>query len=144
MASVQEPGIVRLYIEKPNGTRYKVFEMRTEESGPGGAPDHVVSANTDKWRPQPRVGGTIERGDKLIMSVVLDASDGIDVSDCVFSIPITNLANGIVERVSDAAFTMIDVTPGIAVETVLGTYEFSQGNKQFGGGFIGIFIEDDT
>ena len=144
MASAQEPGIVKLYVEKPSGARFPVFNMRTEEAGPGGAPDHVVSANTDKWRFQPVVGGVIDRGDKLVMTVTLDASDGIDVSDCVFSIPITNLSNGLVERITDADFTMSDITPAANTETVLGTYEFQSGNKRFGGGHIAIFIEDDS
>lgn len=144
MASAQEPGLVKLYVEKPNGLRYKVLEMRTEEAGPGGAPDHVVSANTDKWRFLARQGGQIERGDKFILAVVLDASDGLDVSDCVYSIPVTNLSNGLVERITDAQFTQSDITPAAATETVLGTYEFTSGGKQFGGGHVGIFIEDDT
>jgi len=157
MASVQEPGLVYLDVEKPDGIRYRVFTMRTEEAGAGGSPDHVVSANvivygtnTDKWRFVPVSGGDIERGDKLIMSVKLDASDGIqsilsaiDVSDCVFSIPITNKRNGLVEKITDADFTMGDITPAAATETVLGTYEFTGGTKRFGGGHIGIFIDDE-
>jgi hypothetical protein len=145
MASAQEPGLIQMFIEKPSGTRYLVFKMRSEEAGPGGAPDHVVSANTDKWRFIQRQGGQIERGDKLIILFTSDSADSLDTSDCVYSIPITNLANGIVDRITDNDLTLkTDPAVAEATETRIGEYEFTSGGKQFGGGYIGVFIEDDT
>lgn len=144
MASAQEPGLVEIFIEKPNGNRYLVLSKRTEELGPGGAPDHVVSANTEKWRFLPKGGGVIDRGDKMVIMLTTDGADGIDVSDCVFSIPVTNLSNGLVETLTDGKFTMSDVTCPAGTQLKLAEYEFTAGNKQFGGGYIGLFIEDDT
>lgn len=144
MASAQEPGVVRLYIKKPNGASIEVLKRRSEELGPGGAPDHVVSANTDKWRFIPiRQDLIIQRGDKLLVSFTSDAADTLDASDCVATIPFTRRDGGI-EIVTDADLSLGDIACAAGVETFIGEYEFPQGPLKFGGAHIGIFIEDDT
>lgn len=144
MASAQEPGLIRLYIEQQDGTRTPVFTMRSEEAGPGGAPDHVVSANTDKWRfVNKRNAPIIVRGDKLVVTFTADAADTLDGSDCVMSIPFTRRDGGI-DVVTDADISPGDTACAAGVETVIGTYEFPSGERKFGGAYVGIFIEDDT
>lgn len=143
MASAQEPGVIKLYIVKPNGLRIPILSMRTEEAGPGGAPDHAVSANQEKWRTIPVGGPIINHGDQLVGTLILDASDGIDVSDCVFSIPFKRQDGGL-DLVSDADVTMTDITPPASTETQLFTYSFVGGPRKFGGGTIFMAIEDDT
>lgn len=143
MASAQEPGVIKMYILKPNGMRIPIFTMRTEEAAPGGAPDHAVSANQEKWRYWPVGGPIINHGDRLLINVKLDASDGIDVSDCVFSIPFKRSDGGI-DIITDADVTMTDITPPAAAETQLAYYDFVGGPRKFGGATIFMAIEDDT
>ena len=88
-------------------------------------------------------GPVINHGDRLLMTVTADASDGIDVSDCVFSIPFKR-ADGGVDIITDSDFTMSDITLPAATETQLGYYDFVGGPRKFGGGTIFIAIEDDT
>jgi hypothetical protein len=146
MASAQEPSLVRFYVKRPNGDMDHLYENRVEFLGPGGSADHVVAstATPDVLITVPaRTDIPIARGDKLVITVELDASDGIDVSDCVWQIPFRS-ADGGVFILTDAKVTMSDITPAAATETILGTYEFEQGPYYFGGGKIFVSIEDDT
>jgi len=146
MASVQEPSLVKLYIKKPNGNLIRILQERVEFLAPGGSADHVVSstATPEKLiRIPPKTSVPINRGDELVISVTLDASDGVDVSDNVYSLPFLDSTGGKFV-VTDADFTQSDVTPAAATETILGRYEFTQGPFVFGGGPIFLSIEDDT
>ena len=146
MASAQEPGLVRFYVKRPNGDLDHIYENRVEFLGPGGSPDHVVAstATPDVLLNIPPIANVpIARGDKLVMTVELDASDGIDVSDCVFQIPFRNAAGGVFV-LTDRKMTMSDLTPPAGTELTLATYEFEQGPFVFGGGKIFVSIEDDT
>ena len=77
------------------------------------------------------------------MTLVLDAADGIDVSDCVFSIPFKRSDGGL-DIISDADFTMVDLAVPVGSETELGYYDFVGGPRKLGGHTVFIAIEDDT
>lgn len=79
-----------------------------------------------------------------------DATDGIDVSDCVMFIPaVIRDASGIKSQkclnTTDLAITA-DLTPIAACEQAMGAgYTVPQGcNLQLGGGPLVISVEDDT
>lgn len=143
MASAQEPGVCRLTVKKPSGAEIELLKMRSEELGPGGSPDHVVSANQDKWRFINVGGPIINHGDELRLYFKPDGADTIDVSDCVMTIPFRRAGGG-TDIVTDADMTMDDVAIAAGAETLLATYTFVGGPRKFGGQHIGLFIEDDT
>ena len=150
MASVTEPGVVRLYAVAPNGQKSQVATYRNGEAvSAGGSPDGVLANKTaDKQLFQPRAGPVMSTGWTFAATFTLDATDGIDASDCVISIPITR-DDGVVRylNATDLGFTVdLPAATPAGVELPLGTGFTIPNNTrfQFGGGIIVISIEDDT
>lgn len=90
MASVQEPCLVRLYRVFPNGDKRLITQARVEQTAPaGGAPDGApASVSTPEKLLTINSGEIFQVNDVLMISVELDSADGIDASDCIFSIPL--------------------------------------------------------
>lgn len=90
MASVQEPSLVRLYRQFPNGDKRLITQARVEQLAPaGGAPDGApASVSTPEKLLTISSGEIFQINDILLVSVELDAADGLDKDDAIWSIPL--------------------------------------------------------
>jgi len=150
MASAIEPGLLRLYAVNPARQRLLIGSFRN--GGPvsaGNSPDGVLANLTaDKQLFQPVGGPVMSTGWTLQVTLAMDASDGLDASDSVISIPITE-DNGVVRFVNatDLGYTTdYPASTPASVELALGAgFTIPAGSRfKFGGGPIVISVEDDT
>jgi len=151
MASVTEPGTLRVYAVTPEGQKVgPVYQARN--GGPisaGGSPDGVLANKTaDKWAYMPKSNVVLSGGWKVFATIELDAADGIDASDCYVDIPITIKGAGIKHlNASDLGFsTDYPASTPAAIELPLGAgYTIPNGQLvKIGGDKAAISIEDDT
>jgi len=82
--AVREEGIWRFYVSGGSGTRYKVFEARSEVVGAAG---QISVPSEHNFMPE---GGLYApAGGKLIVTYQSDATDILDTTDCtITSLPI--------------------------------------------------------
>ncbi len=150
MASLNEPGNVKVVAITPEGQEIAILEYRSDSPiNAGKSPDGVLANLTiDKWMYAKRAGPVLKDGWKVGIRFKLDASDGLDVSDGVIQVPITRDDGG----VKTLNATDFGNTTDIPAATVAGTwialgtdYAIPNGTRyQIGGGPIVISIEDDT
>ena len=91
MASIQEPGLVRIYRQTPDGNKTQIAQMRVEDSAPaGGAPDAAgASVSTPEKRMTINSPVTFVNDDILLITFEPDTGgDGIQTADSVWSIPL--------------------------------------------------------
>ena len=156
MASDQNTGAeVILYAESPAGTRTILFKGVNEQTGPGGSPDGAqatVKANELPRMPPGKV--LLTGGVKIIPAVKLKVADGVDASDCVFNIPVTDV-NGHLKYLSTAdlgiSTDLPASTPASQISDLGTGYELSNGEKLVLGGVDGsqgatyfMSVENDT
>jgi hypothetical protein len=91
MASATESGEVRIMAEDIQGNQFVCYKLRTDGAiNAGGAPDGVLAnATVDKQVKLGLAGPVCRGGWKIRMILKMDGADGIDASDCVVQIPIT-------------------------------------------------------
>lgn len=149
MASIQEPGIVRVIGRSPNGREVLLWEGSVSVSAPGGgAPDGVLASavSIDRRLFVPiRSDVVLTDNSKIYVEFTADGPDGIDVSDCIWDIPITT-PNG-VKFISRGQFTdhaPADYNAVAGVPVRVGGYKITEGRVQFGGGPLFIDMQDDT
>lgn len=146
MASLQEPSLIRLYRQRPNGNKTLIMQERVETLAPaGGAPDGAAaSVATPEKRITIQSGEVFEINDKLMVSVELDAADGLDASDCTWAIPLlTAQGPKTLGRAQFTSPTFADITPAATTETFIGGYLITEiGARLFGKIFLDI--QDDT
>jgi len=151
MASGAAPGAkILIYGVTPSRSKTTLFQGVNEQTGPGGAPDAVqatTKANELPFLPVQNI--ELKGGDKLMIFTVLTVSDGLDLSDGVFNIPI--IRNGNLEYLSSADFVISTATDYPAstpagVELQLGTgYVVPEGDRiKLGGGNYFISVQNDT
>lgn len=149
MASLQEPGIVRVIGRSPNGREVLLWEGSVSVSAPGGgAPDGVLSSavSIDRRLFVPvRSDVILTDNSRIYVEFTPDGTDGIDVSDCIWDIPITT-PNGVkfISRSQFADHASVDYTATAAVPARVAGYKITEGRVQFGGGPLYIDIQDDT
>lgn len=146
MASTQEPCLVRLYRSQPNGNKTLIAQARVEQLAPaGGAPDAAASSvATPEKLLAINSPVTLVNDDVLLVSVELDAGDGLDASDCIWSIPlVTNQGSKTLGRAQFANPTFADVTLAAGVESYIAGYRIVEGNARLSGK-IYLDIQDDT
>jgi hypothetical protein len=84
--------------------------------------------------------------DIIYIEVTTRAGDGIDVSDCIWSIPIT-LPDGTIKYLAQADFAnpaTADYTAVANIPVIVAGYKVTEGPIHFGGGVIYLDIQDDT
>jgi len=146
MASAQEPCLVRLYRMQPNGDKKQVAQARVEQLAPaGGAPDAAAaSVSTPEKLLTISSPVIFQNDDILLVSVELDASDGLDASDCIWSIPlVTSSGSKTLGRAQFANPTFNDLTPAANVETFIAGYRIVEGQARLSGKIF-LDIQDDT
>lgn len=150
MASANEPGVLRLVTERPDGRQKVAYQVRSDSAvNAGKSPDGVLANLThDKQVFIGRVGPMLTAGDKIHLMFKLDAADGIDVSDCVIEIPYWEDGNFKQLNAADIGATTDLPAATVAdawVEIGTGYTIPSSVSKAFlGQGNIVLSIEDDT
>jgi len=146
LASVQEPGLVRLYRSTPANDKTLITQQRIEQMGPGGgapdgAPASVVSPEKLLNIASPVV---LKTDDILIVTFQPDTGgDGVDASDCIWSIPtVTPSGSSAIGRAQFANPTFADMTL-VATEQVIAGYRVTEGTLRVQGK-IYLDIQDDT
>ena len=146
MASAQEPGLVRLYKEEPNGNKTLIMQDRVEALAPaGGAADGApASVSTPEKQTTVDSNVVLNNDDKLIVTFEPDAGgDGLDASDSIFRIPlVTQAGSKVIGRAqfNDPAFA--DMTLVANEQTVCG-YKIVEGPARLAGK-IYLDLQDDT
>lgn len=148
MASLQEPGTVVIYRRTPDGRKDPLLDMRVEVLAPsGGAPDAAAASvvTPEKRVVIGTVPVTLEIDDILELSFTADGADGIDVSDSIWQIPMTD-SYGKVFYLSQGQFAnpaAADYTTVAATEKTVAGWRATR-RSRLGGGPIYIDIQDDT
>ena len=146
MASAQEAGLVRVYRARPNGDKKLIFQERVERLAPaGGAPDGAAASVATPEKQLTVVSDvTLVNDDILLVSVELDASDGLDASDCIWAIPaVTPSGPKTLGRAQFANPTFADITPAAATETFIAGYKVTEGQIKLQGKIF-LDLQDDT
>lgn len=148
MASGQLSCVNRLYAVRPDGKKFRLFSASNNITGPGGSPDGVQATVKANELPEMAVNPLeMNPGTKIVPYVELSVSDGMDVSDSIWSVPI--LRNGAPDylEASDLGMTA-DLPAGFPVsrEVPVGSgYTIPDGDKiQVGGATYFISSENDT
>lgn len=145
MASVQEPCLVRLYKQSPNGDKKKLAQARVEQLAPaGGAPDGApASVATPEKLLTINSPVVMQNDDVLLVSIECDASDGIDASDCIWSIPlVTTNGSQTLGRSQFTQPTFADLTAPTS-EVFIAGYKITESQARLSGK-IYLDIQDDT
>lgn len=146
MASAQEAALIRFYRAQPNGNKTLIFQERVESLAPaGGAADGAsASVSTPEKRLKVNSNVILKNDDILLVSVELDGSDGLDASDCIWSIPlVTDQGSKAIGRAQFANPTFADITPAAATETFIAGYKVIEGAVRLSG-IIYCDLQDDT
>jgi hypothetical protein len=146
MASVQEPGLVRIYRKKPAGDSTLITQQRVEQLAPaGGAPDGApASVSTPEKLLTINSSVELKNDDILLVTFEPDTGgDGIDASDCIWSIPVvTPSGSQALGRAQFANPALSDLTL-IANEQVAAGYKVTEGSLRVAGKIF-LDIQDDT
>jgi len=148
MASVQEPGLVRIVAHKPTGEETELYSGTVSVVAPGGGSPDGAGSSTPKIneRLHVPVHPAILRNDDIIyIEFTADGADGIDVSDSLWAIPLT--VRGSVKHIARGDFAnpaAADYTTVAAIPTRVAGYKIVEGPCQFGGGSIYVDFQDDT
>lgn len=146
MASVQEPGLVRIYAVRPSGDKQKILQQRVETLAPaGGAPDGApASVSTPEKLLTVNSPVILNNDDVLQVTFTPDTGgDGLDASDCIWSIPtITPSGSSAIGRAQFANPTFADMTL-VANEQVVAGYKVTEGQLRIAGKIF-LDLQDDT
>lgn len=150
MASATEAGTIRVYAVEPNGHRHLVYQARNGGAiSAGGSPDGVLANKTvDTQVFWPKKQPVMSGGWKVMVTLAMDAADGLDASDSYIEIPISIKGAGVRHlNASDLSYTTdLPASTPASVETPIGTgYTIPNGELAvIGGAHCVISIEDDT
>lgn len=146
MASAQEPGLVRVYKQTPAGHKTLILQQRVEQLAPaGGAPDGApASVSTPEKLLGVNSPVTLVNDDILLVTFEPDTGgDGLDASDCIWSIPSVTPAGSIaLGRAQFANPAFADITL-VANEQVIAGYKVTQGSLRVAGKIF-LDLQDDT
>jgi len=153
MASIQEPGTVEIWATRSDGARRKVWSGSVANSAPaGGAPDGALSSvsTPEKRIFLPASMPILRRDDKIEVVFTAVGADGIDVSDSVWIIPVTEIGRDgrtSVKYLGQGDFTSptpADYTTVANIPTIVGGYLVVEHGLQIGGGVLYLDMQDDT
>ena len=154
MASAQEAGQVTIYAVRRDGLRKKVSSGHISVYAPGGgAADGALSSvpNIDQRNVVPVSGPMLRPDDKIEVEFTAEGADGLDASDSVWAIPVTEFdVNGKpigVKHLSRGDFAnpaFADITLTANVPQILAGYTVTEAGLKFGGSHIFLDAQDDT
>jgi len=146
MASAQLGVLARLYKKQPDGNKMLIAQARVEQLAPaGGAPDAAAaSVSTPEKLLMINSPVTMVNDDILEITAESDTGDGLDASDCIWSIPlVTPQGSKTIGRSQFANPTFADITLVAGVETVIGGYRIVEGQARLSGK-IYLDLQNDT
>jgi len=146
MASIQEPGLYRLYRSQPNGNKTLLAQARVEQLAPaGGAPDAAAaSVSTPEKLLVINSPVNMINDDILLISFQSDAADTIQAADNIWSIPLVTAQGSKTIGKSDFANPALADTALVAgVETFIAGYRVVEGSVRLAGK-IYLDAQDDT
>jgi len=93
MASANEPALLKCVVEDAVGNQFVAWKQRSDGAiNAGKSPDGVLANLTVDKQVKLGMSGPIAKGgSKIRLFATLDAADGIDASDCVVQIAITEV-----------------------------------------------------
>lgn len=154
MASAQEASQIELWAVRRDGMRKRVAKGHISVFAPGGgAADGALSSTTaiDARHVIPAGGPMLRPDDKIEVVAITEAGDGIDVSDCIWNVPVTEYdVNGNVlgvKHLSRGDFTNptpADYTAVANIPVVVGGYDVTEAGLKIGGSHIFLDLQDDT
>jgi len=151
MASGNEPGQIKIVAEKAGSGKTRILWSGRSDGAvnAGHSPDGVLANLTaDKQLFIPYSGPQLTGGDIIRVYTKLDASDGLDASDAVWVIPITE--DGVRKELNTSDFGYTTDFPASTpadqwLELGTGyTIPSSIQSARFGNGQIVLNVEDDT
>jgi len=91
MASANEPALLKLVVEDPAGNQFVAHKFRSDGAiNAGKSPDGVLANLTFDKQMTPGLAGPVAGpGYRVRLFAKLDAADGLDVSDGVFQVAVT-------------------------------------------------------
>lgn len=149
MASLQEPGVIRIYRKQPSGHKTLLWQGDVKFSAPaGGAPDGAATSMPahDALPFLPVKSPVLVNDDILLVTFEAVSADGIDVSDSIWMLPITVSGLG-VKQLAQSDFAnpaASDYTTVADVEMTVAGYKITEGRVRLGGSKFFIDIQDDT
>lgn len=120
MASANEAGELRIVVEDPQGNQGICHKFRSDSAvNAGKSPDGVLANLTTDKQMKVGLGGPVATpGSRVRLFFKFDATDGLDVSDGVYQIPVT-FDDG-TERVLSASD--LGISTDIPAATVAGSW----------------------
>lgn len=146
MASAQESCLVRLYKTSPDGNKTQIMQEHVTRLAPAGGAADAAAANVATPEKLVTINSPVElRNDDILeVAVILEASDGIDSSDCIWAIPlVTQQGTKTLNRSNFANPAFADITPPADTEVVIAGYRVVEGLARVSGK-IYLDIQDDT
>lgn len=154
MTSAQEDGQVEIRAVRRDGMEKTVAKGHVSVFAPGGgAGDGALSSTTaiNARHSIPESGPMLRPDDKIIVQFTPTAADGLDASDCVWAIPVTEYgADGRrigVKHLARSDFanpTFADITLTANIPQVLAGYQVTEAGLRIGGSHIFLDVQDDT
>ena len=145
MASTQEPGLVRIYKKQPAGNAVQVLQQRVEQLAPaGGAPDGApASVSTPEKLLSVNSNVVFNNDDVILVTFEPDSIDGLDASDCIWSIPVvTTSGSNALGRAQFANPAFANITL-VANEQTIAGYKVTEGALRIAGKIF-LDMQDDT
>jgi len=154
MVSAQEDSIVELWAVRRDGLRKRVMRTNVSVTAPGGGASEGALAsvpNIDERHVIPASGPMLRPDDKIEVVVTTAGADGIDVSDSVWNIPVTEYdVHGAVIGIKHLAQSdfanpaAADYTAVAAIPVVVAGYSVIEAGLRIGGSHIFLDIQDDA
>ena len=122
------------------------MQSRVEQMAPGGGAADGAPASVATPDQLLTIDSNVElnNDDILFVTVELDASDGLDASDCIWNIPlVTGQGPKMLGRAQFANPTFSDVTPPASRELFIAGYRVVEGAARLSGKIF-LDIQDDT
>jgi len=146
MVSAQEPGLIRLYIQRPSGQKDFITQLRTESAAPaGGASEGAASAVSTPEKlitVNSKVSGVND--DILLVTFEPDGADTLDATDCIWQIGVVTPAGSkILGRAQFQNPALSDQALVAGKEVTVAGYKITEGSLRVGGKQFIDFQDDD-
>lgn len=147
MVSAQFAGLVRMYAQKPSGHKTQILQQRIEDLAPAGGSSEGLPANVATPEKRVTVASpvTLVNDDILLVTFEPDIADGLDASDCIWSIPVTTPSgSNALGRSSFQNPALADQALVASREVVIAGYKVTEGQLRLGVGKIFLDVQNDA
>lgn len=156
MASAQVAGLLKIYHQRPDGSRKLAHSGNIYYFGPGGSSDGAVGNTPEKWNFLSPSGVKSGSGYSVVVTFTAGAAATLDISDAAWILPV--IVNGNKQTLGNPShasglgndnfvndFTIGDSALVASVETVISVLRAKEGvNFQTGGDRVFMSIENNA